>query len=173
MSLVMIKKSMIMVSVIYVVLLSGCEYRESYFVKLKRLEARIDSLEVENVHLHNLIIENYNEFLEYKRENVIGDVIDLYSKTMQKIGDGFYITELVTTENVNGIDLSGRLINSTSLNHKNICFKIIINDKSKEFHIPVVSSGSSTKFHVNVPSKSNDSKTAIVKYLSSSVSFYK
>lgn len=167
------KKNMIFLTVVYLILFTGCEYKESYFVKLKKLEAHIDSLEVETIQLHNLIAENHNEFLEYKRENIKGDVIDLHSQTMQKIGDGFYITALITSENATGMHLSGRLINSTSLNHKNIVFKITINDKSEEFSIPVVSSGNSTKFHVDIPAGSENSKTAIVKYLSSSVSFYK
>ena len=173
MSSFMMTKSIVMLSVLYFVLSTGCEYRESYFVKLHKLEEQIDSLKVENVQLHNMVVENYDKFLEYKKENIKGDVIDLYSRTMQKIGDGFYITELVTGKTESGIHISGRLINSTSLNHKNICFKITINDNSKEFHIPIVSSGNSTKFHVNVPAGSKDTKTAIVKYMSSSVSFYK
>lgn len=168
------KEKYLIISVLLIVpLIALCKYRESYYVKITNLEERIDSLKSENDRLKNLIHAGHAEFLEYKKQSTLGSVIDLYSKSMQKIGEGFFIVGLETSTGLTGLKLSGRVINSTSLKHENIRFKMTIGNESGELHVPMVSAGNSTEFKTDIPGASKDAKTAVVRYVSSSVQFCK
>jgi hypothetical protein len=167
------KNHVIVLILLMLTLFTGCKTRESYYVRISRLEEQVDSLKNENRKLHKFVLANHAEFLEFKKERIEEDVIDLYSKSMQKIGEGFFIVGLESSTCATGLKLSGRIINSTSLKHENISFKITIGKASDEFHVPVISAGNSTRFKADIPGALKDTKTAVVRYVSSSVKFCK
>jgi len=81
----------------------------------------------------------------------IGNVVDFTISSIQDLDNGFLLTQSAQTEHLTGIKFTGRIINTQSVKHKNVTFKITVSGQSKEFTINQISSGNSTRFSVYIP----------------------
>ncbi|NUM80081.1 hypothetical protein HUU42_04685 [bacterium] len=105
-------------------------------------------------------------------KDLVGKPIDLTSSSLQDIGDGFLVGNLSLEEHLSGILVRGRIVNSTSLTHTSVTFKIVVARQSKEFTIQRIASASSSSFEIYLPNVPvAHSNSGRIEYLSSSVSY--
>lgn len=98
--------------------------------------------------------------------------LDVDMPTVQEIGHGFLVTRLRASEHSDGVVLSGRIINATSLRHTGIDFQISGGGASRGFRIPMISPGNSTGFVVTLPGVSKAGlESARIDYVSSTVTY--
>ena len=128
-----------------------------------------------------LVIISYSEQQRFKKFmleslNSIQDnqkKVDFSLTTIQQLSDGFMLTDTSQKKHLTGIEFTGRIINTQSINHSDVKFNLSVNGKNKEFTINKISSGNSTEFHVYIPELDfNNSRYAQIKYIRSSISFY-
>ena len=80
-----------------------------------------------------------------------GPEIDLAVSEIQNIGGGFMVSGLSATEEAGGVRVSGRMINTTSVKHRALSFRMTLNGQSEVFEIGLISPGNSTGFSVKLP----------------------
>src|SRR5690606_32713304 len=88
----------------------------------------------------------YEYFLEK-----LSNVIDFSVPSIQTVGDGFMLSRAEQEAHLTGIKFRGRILNTQSIQHKNITFKLTVNKIEKTFTINQISAGNSTSFEVYVP----------------------
>ncbi|GAA5138084.1 hypothetical protein [Alloalcanivorax gelatiniphagus] len=99
--------------------------------------------------------------------------VDFATPDVQEINKGFMVVRASQEEHLTGIKFEGRIINTQSVTHENLTFRITANEKSKEFNVNKISPGNSTAFSVYMPDlNAEDSRYATLEYMSSSVKFY-
>ena len=100
-------------------------------------------------------------------------VVDFTISSIQDLDRGFMLSSAAESEHLTGIKFTGRIINTQSVKHKSVTFKITVLSVSKEFTINQISSGNSTKFSVYIPDiKAEKARYAKIEYIRSSVTFY-
>jgi len=128
-----------------------------------------------------VVIGNYSEqqrFRDFMYEslNSVSDIektVDFSVSTIQQLSDGFMLAEAAQKKHLTGVEFTGRVINTQSVQHLNATFNISVNGKNKEFTINKISSGNSTGFNVYVPELSvQNARYAQIRYVRSSISFY-
>ena len=91
---------------------------------------------------------------------------------IQEINNTFLVAELSLEPHLTGIKVKGRIVNSSSLSHENVKFKITVSKQSQEFTLNRVSPGSSTSFEVYVPDVPiKDTRSGEIEYIESMVSY--
>lgn len=137
--------------------------------KIKSLETSLEETEEQLSKLQESIKEIQ---LEYFLEKLSG-VIDFTVPSIQTIGDGFMLSKAEQQEHLTGIKFKGRILNTQSVRHKNITFKLTVNKISKNFTINQVSAGNSTSFTVYIPDiKAEDARYGKIEYQESTVEYY-
>lgn len=128
-----------------------------------------------------LVIISYSEQQRFKKFmfeslNSIQDIqkkVDFSLTTIQQLSDGFMLADASQKKHLTGIEFTGRIINTQSINHSDATFNLSVNGKNKEFTINKISSGNSTQFNVYIPELDvNNARYAQIKYIRSSISFY-
>jgi len=100
-------------------------------------------------------------------------LVDFTSSQVQGIGSGFYVVGIEMKQHLTGIKFSCRIINTQSVRHRNVTFKIKIGEKEKDFTINMISPGNSTSFTVYMPDiKPEDAHYGEITYQQSSVEYY-
>lgn len=99
--------------------------------------------------------------------------IDLSYPEVQPIGDGFMVSQLNTESTADGVRVSGRIINTTSVRHRNARFRLGSGSSSESFSIGLISPGNSTSFAVLMPglTPSAANNTSIA-YLGSTLNYF-
>lgn len=80
-----------------------------------------------------------------------GYKVDFTATEAQDVGDGFYLVRAEQEEHLTGLKYKGRIINTKSVQHRNVTFKLIVGSLEKEFMINQISPGNSTAFEVYLP----------------------
>ena len=99
--------------------------------------------------------------------------VEVAAARVQNIGDGFLVAQLNTDARPDGLRLSGRVINASSLKHRKVRFRITLAGQSDVIEIPLISPGNSTSF-VRTFADVNLAKADSVRieYLSSRVTYF-
>jgi hypothetical protein len=102
-----------------------------------------------------------------------GRLVDLAEPTIQSFDQsGFLVAELAVKEHLTGVKVSGRMINTRTVDHTGISFSLAIGGQSKRFIINRVSAGNSTGFSVYVPDvPKEDARYGEFAYLESNIHF--
>ena len=91
---------------------------------------------------------------------------------IQKIDDVFMLAGASQKERLTGVDFTGRIINTKSVDHLNLKFTLTVNNISKSFTINKISSGNSTGFSVYIPELAiNNARYAKIEYESSQIAY--
>lgn len=99
--------------------------------------------------------------------------VDFTVPQVQDIGNGFYLVRSEQEEHLTGLKYKGRIINSTSVRHNNVEFKLVVGGQEKEFTINQISAGNSTAFEVYVPDVTAEAgRYGEIKYQQSSIAYY-
>jgi hypothetical protein len=101
-------------------------------------------------------------------------LVDLSTTSAQDIGNGFYVVRVKAEKSINGVRLSGRIINSKSISYESLTFKVTMLGVSKEFFVNRISAGNSTQFEVTLAGIDDYSKVRVaeIKYQTGTVSYY-
>lgn len=139
-------------------------------------ENKIESLEFQNKELSeklDKLEESVKEIgYEYFLEK-LSEVIDFTVPSIQPVDDGFMLSRAEQEAHLTGIKFRGRILNTQSINHKNITFKLIVNKTEKEFSVNQISAGNSTSFEVYVPDlAAQDARYGRIKYIESTIEYY-
>jgi hypothetical protein len=98
--------------------------------------------------------------------------IDLATSRVQDVGHGFLVSKLVAVARPNGVRIAGRIINTTSVRHRDLAFRIGLGEHAAKFKVNLISPGNSTGFWAVVPDASLDSNPAAeIEFLSSTVNY--
>lgn len=99
--------------------------------------------------------------------------IDLNLPEVQRIGDGFMVSQLNTESTADGVRVSGRMINTTSVRHRNARFRIGSGPNSNSFAIGLISPGNSTSFSVLMPGLDPSATNRVtIAYLGSTLNYF-
>ncbi len=99
-------------------------------------------------------------------------LVQLTQSAVQSIGHGFMVSKLEATPHPNGVRVKGRVINTTSVAHKGLSFRIALGEHSQAFGINLISPGNSTGFWTVVRGASLEgSPPAEIEYLASTVTY--
>lgn len=137
--------------------------------QVKELETKNNELAEELSKLKEGVSNiQYEYFLEK-----LSNVIDFSVPSIQTVGDGFMLSRAEQEAHLTGIKFRGRILNTQSIQHKNITFKLTVNKIEKTFTINQISAGNSTSFEVYVPDLSaEDARYGSIKYVESTVVYY-
>ena len=91
---------------------------------------------------------------------------------VREVGHGFLVTDLSAHPAAEGIEVRGRMVNTTAVVHSGLAFKISLGDASATLTVPKISPGNSTGFRVTLPGAAPDRLGgAKIEYLGSTVAF--
>jgi len=77
--------------------------------------------------------------------------VDLLNSKLQHLRYGFAVSELALSRKDNGVVVSGRLINASSVTHREVTFRIKAGNSSGEFAVANLQPGTSGAFEVTLP----------------------
>lgn len=90
----------------------------------------------------------------------------------QRVDETFLFSDAAVTQHLTGVKVSGRIVNTSSVIHSNIRFKISMSGGTNTFTISRVSPANSTAFTVYVPEVTiENSESAWITYVNSSCRF--
>ena len=99
--------------------------------------------------------------------------LDLNFPDIQRIGDGFMVSQLSTESTADGVRVRGRVINSTAVRHRKARFQIGAGRQNATFEIGLISPGNSTGFEVLLPGLTpTAARRASIAYLGSTVNYF-
>jgi hypothetical protein len=91
---------------------------------------------------------------------------------VRDVGHGFLVADLSARPAAGGVEVRGRMVNTSAVVHNGLGFKITLGPASATLTIPKISPGNSTGFRVTVPGAATDTiADAQVEYLGSTVAF--
>ena len=91
---------------------------------------------------------------------------------VREVGHGFLVTDLSAHPAAEGVEVRGRMVNTTAVVHSGLAFKISLGDASATLTVPKISPGNSTGFRVTLPAAAPDRLGAAkIEYLGSTVAF--
>ena len=91
---------------------------------------------------------------------------------VREVGHGFLVADLSAHTAADGVEVRGRMVNTTTLVHSGIAFKISLGGVSGTLTVPKISPGNSTGFQVTLPGAAGDHVAgAQIEYLGSTVAF--
>ena len=145
-------------------------------IKINKIEAQIARLSKSVSQVEEKVSDIDEKTKEIRIEHFLeqfNDVVDFTNTSIQELDQGFMLSEAGQSEHLTGIKFTGRVINTQSVQHRNVTFKITVSGLSKEFSINQISSGNSTRFSVYIPDLTADkARYAKIEYLRSTVSYY-
>ena len=98
--------------------------------------------------------------------------VDFSPSAVQPIGHGFMVSKLDAVERPTGVRVKGRVINTSSIRHGHLRFRIALGERSEVFAVSLISPGNSTGFQVVIPDATLDgSSIAEIEYLGSTVNY--
>jgi len=122
----------------------------------------------------NKINESVNGIIWKNLTEQSKKMVDFSDSSIQTLNEAFLLVNAAQKEHLTGIKFTGRVINTQSVKHQNVTFKITVSDISKKFTINQISSGNSTGFSVYIPDLTAEkARYAKFEYLSSTISYYK
>lgn len=77
--------------------------------------------------------------------------VDLSSPKLQNLRHGFAVSELRMARKENGIVVSGRIVNGTTLHYRGATFRLRAGGKAKEFEVDELPPGGAGSFEVELP----------------------
>jgi len=100
--------------------------------------------------------------------------IDLSIVNFQTINSDFSVMPETVEAHLSGIKISGKILNTSSVDQSDIKFKVVIADESKEFEITQkINSGYARPFEIYIPNVPvGESDSAEMSYLESTIHFY-
>jgi hypothetical protein len=99
--------------------------------------------------------------------------LDLRQTGVQDIGHGFMVVRLAVEPSGAGARLRGRIINTSSVRHKRLEFRLLAAGRSESFRINLISPGNSTGFEVKLPGvAASDLQRGRIEYLGSTVNYF-
>jgi len=102
----------------------------------------------------------------------IKDSLDFNDSRCQYLDHGFMLADATQTKQSSGIKYTGRIINTKSITHSNVRFKLIAARVAKEFTIKKIADGKSKKFSVYVPNvKLKDARYVKIEYVGSNIGY--
>jgi len=100
-------------------------------------------------------------------DNPRGDVREL-----REVGHGFLVADLSAHPAADGVELRGRMVNTTAVVHNGLAFRVSLGGASATVTVPKISPGNSTGFRVALPGAASDRLDEVrVEYLGSTVAF--
>lgn len=100
-------------------------------------------------------------------------LLELDAKRVQDIGDGFLVANLSAEERPDGVLVTGRIVNATSVKHRKVRFRVSLGNGSQTFEINLISPGNSTGFLTSLPGIDLASVSAArIEYLNSTVTYF-
>jgi hypothetical protein len=91
---------------------------------------------------------------------------------LRDVGHGFLVADLSAHPAADGVELRGRMVNTTAVVHSGLAFRITLGGASTTVTVPKISPGNSTGFRVAFPRASAEAvEAAQVEYLGSTVAF--
>ncbi|MEX2205663.1 MAG: hypothetical protein WEF50_05485 [Myxococcota bacterium] len=91
---------------------------------------------------------------------------------LREVGHGFLVADLSAHPLAEGVELRGRMVNTTAVVHNGLAFRISLGGASATLTVPKISPGNSTGFRVALPDAAADRLgDAKVEYLGSTVAF--
>ena len=91
---------------------------------------------------------------------------------VRPIGHGFMVSKLAAVERPTGVRVKGRVINTSSIRHRDLEFRIALGERSEVFVVSLISPGNSTGFQVMIPDATlHGSSIAEIEYLRSTVTY--
>jgi len=91
---------------------------------------------------------------------------------LRAVGHGFLVADLAARPAGDGVELSGRMVNTTAVVHSGLAFRVSLGEQSAVLTIPKISPGNSTGFRVALAGASADAADgARLEYLGSTVAF--
>ena len=80
--------------------------------------------------------QRFKKFM-FKSLNSINDIqktVDFSLTTIQQLSDGFMLVEASQKKYLTGIQFTGRIINTQSVNHSDVTFNLSVNGTNKELN---------------------------------------
>jgi len=91
---------------------------------------------------------------------------------VREIGHGSLVADLSALPAAKGVEVRGRMVNTTAVAHNGLAFKVSLGAASATVTVPKISPGNSTGFRVTLPDARIDQfGNAQVEYLGSTVAF--
>lgn len=91
---------------------------------------------------------------------------------VREVGHGFLVADLSAHPAADGVEVQGRMVNTTAVVHSGLAFRISLGGTSATLTLPKISPGNSTGFRVTLPGASTDhAGGAQIEYLGSTVAF--
>ena len=91
---------------------------------------------------------------------------------VREVGHGFLVADLSAHPAADGVEVRGRMVNTTAVVHSGLAFKISLGGASATLTVPKISPGNSTGFRVTLPGASADrAGSAKIEYLGSTVAY--
>lgn len=91
---------------------------------------------------------------------------------LREVGHGFLVADLSAHPVAEGVEVRGRMVNTTAVVHNGLAFKVSLGGASATLTVPKISPGNSTGFRVALPAAAADRLgDAKVEYLGSTVAF--
>jgi hypothetical protein len=101
-----------------------------------------------------------------------GTQVDLSDPVTQPLGGGFYVGQLTLSDQGGVLRVSGRLINSTSIDQLRAEFRLTVAGRELPFSVGQIPAGSSTEFTVELPSANSAAlRSARLRWVRSTLSF--
>lgn len=98
--------------------------------------------------------------------------VDLTSPSIQQIDAEFELAKCDVNTHLNGVKVTGRIINTTSITYVNPNFTITVGESENTFWVSRISPGNSTAFSVHIPNVQVESaRYGYIVYKSGSVSY--
>lgn len=134
--------------------------------ELSRQQKDIDTIHENNKKLKDGLLAYFTEM-----ENKEG-AVNLTSDGLQDIGKGFTVGKIELKQHLTGVKVSGIVINSTSLNHSGVTFRIKIANSVQSFTVNEINSGASSPFSAYIPDiKLEETNFGNISYDNSTVSY--
>ncbi len=91
---------------------------------------------------------------------------------LREVGHGFLVADLSAQPAAGGVEVRGRMVNTTAVVHNALAFKVVLGNASATLTIPKISPGNSTGFRVTLPgATTGPGADARLEYLGSTVAF--
>jgi len=98
--------------------------------------------------------------------------VELTDPSIQTIDAIFLLARSDVNTHLNGVKVTGRIINTSSITYVNPTFKISVGESENTFWVSRISPGNSTAFSVHIPNaRAESARYGTIKYQSGSVNY--
>jgi len=100
-------------------------------------------------------------------------IVDLSEPIFQNADERFDVGKLEVAKHLAGVRISGILLNTSSVGHKQLTMSVSVAGRTKEFTVNSIRPGYAAKFSVYVPDvKAEDARFAEFEFVRSTVSYH-